>query len=121
MTVSYVDFTPSPLVNFRFQAVLDGVQYTVVVTYNVFGQRYYVNIYTVQGDLVMTRPMVGSPPGYDISLTAGMFTSTLVYRIGHQQFEISDTPLVYPTFGTPSGYLLDANLQPFVLNQSLLA
>ncbi|HET8686132.1 MAG TPA: hypothetical protein VFM18_05635 [Methanosarcina sp.] len=121
MTTTYVDFTPSPLVNFRFQAILDTVPYNVVVTYNVFGKRYYVNIYTVQGDLVMTRPMVGSPPGYDISLTAGMFTSTLVYRIGHQQFEISDIPLTYPDFGTFSGYMLDANLQPFVLNQSMLA
>lgn len=120
MTITYTNFTPSPLTNFRFPVLLDGTQYNVVVTYNVFGQRYYVNIYTTQGGFVMSRPMVGSPVGYDISLTAGMFTSTLVFRQDHNQFEVSDAPISYPNFGKIPDYVLDGNLQPFVLDQSIL-
>lgn len=121
MTINYVDFVPSSLAPFQFQTILDGVQYNVTVTYNIFGQRYYVNIYTVQGSLVLTRPMIGSPIGYDVSITAGMFKSTLIYRSTHKQFEISDTPISYPNFGKVPDYLLDGNLGAFILDQSVLS
>jgi hypothetical protein len=88
----YVNFQPTDTGPFQFQATLDGTQYNIVVTYNVYGQRYYVNIYSTQGTLIVARPMVGSPTEYDISLTKGYFTSTLVYRTSNQQFEISATP-----------------------------
>jgi len=88
----FIDFEPTEDNPFQFQAVFDGVQYNVVVTYNLFGQRYYVNIYSTQGALIVSRPMVGSPSQYDISLTNGYFTSTLVYRTKNNQFEISATP-----------------------------
>ena len=88
----YINFQPFDTGPFQFQATLDGTQYNIVVTYNVYGQRYYVNIYSTQGALIVARPMVGSPTEYDTSLTKGYFTSTLVYRTSNQQFEISATP-----------------------------
>ena len=63
--------------------------YNVVITWNVYGQRYYVNIYDAGNTLIVSLPLIGSPAGYDISLTAGYFASTLVYRAALQQFEIS--------------------------------
>lgn len=55
-----VAFTPSPLQPFQFQATLDGQQYTVIVTWNIFGQRWYINIYSLNGVLVAVLPLIGS-------------------------------------------------------------
>lgn len=82
-------FTPTASAPFQFQPTLDGALYTAIVTWNVFGRRYYLNLYTLQGIRVFTVPLVGSPLDYDISLTAGYFASTLVFREPSQQFEVS--------------------------------
>lgn len=87
MTTIY-DFSPSPTSNFTFQPTFDGEVYTVIVNWNLFGQRYYINIYTLQGALVACVPLIGSPPEYNISMTGGYFTSTLVYRVANAQFEV---------------------------------
>lgn len=84
-----INFNPSPTANFQFIATLDGKDYNVIVNWNLYGQRYYVNIYTLQNSLVVCTPLIGSPPDYDISLTKGYFTSTLVYRAQNRQFEVS--------------------------------
>ena len=115
MTTTCVDFQPSSLANFQFQAVLDGNSYNIVVTWNIYGERYYVNIYTSAGTLVLCKPLIGSPLGYDISITKGYFTSTLVFRDENQQFEISDAPLTYPDFAARNIYMLDVYGNPIIL------
>ena len=155
-------FLPSNTAPFQFQPTLDGDVYTVVVTWNLFGRRYYANVYQLDGTLVVSLPVIGSAGGvgissivwgggkvtvttavphgyrvtstvavtisgcapdafngrydcaitgpttffyllandpgtftllgvasYDISLTAGYFDSTLVFREAAQQFEVS--------------------------------
>ena len=84
-----IPFNPSPTENFQFTATLDGNDYNVIVNWNLFGARYYLAIYTFQGALVVLLPLIGSPLNYDISLTKGYFTSTMVYRVSNSQFEIS--------------------------------
>lgn len=84
-----VAFTPSATANFQFQATFDGVAYNVIVTWSLYGLRYYVNIYTTQGALVACVPLIESPDNRDISMTAGYFTTTLVYRASLNQFEVS--------------------------------
>jgi hypothetical protein len=86
---TFVNFVPSNTQPFQFQAILDGGAYTVVVRWNLFGQRYYLDISDINGELVLSIPMVGSPVGYDISLVDGYFESTLIWRVGAGQFEIS--------------------------------
>ncbi len=82
-------FSPSQTAPFQFQPTLDGQVYTVTVPWSLFGQRYYVNIAQLDGTPVALLPLIGSPPDYDISLTAGYFNSTLVYRVSTGQFEVS--------------------------------
>ena len=72
-------FTPSPNAPFIFQASLDGTAYNVTVLWNVFGQRWYVQVTDQNNTLVFFRPMVWSPPGTPISLTAGYFASTMTF------------------------------------------
>lgn len=81
-------FTPSNNSNFQFQVTLDGSQYNIIVNWNIYGERYYVNIYDVNNTLVVCLPLIGSPLNYNISLTAGYFTTQLVYRIQNNQFEV---------------------------------
>ena len=85
---TFIDFIPPADVPFQFQPSLDGVTYNVSVTWNLFGQRWYANIYTVQGVLIVSLPMIGSPPSYDISLTAGYFATKLIFRQADNRFEI---------------------------------
>lgn len=83
-----VQFNPSSTANFQFQATLDGQNYIVIVTWNLFGQRYYVNIYNTSGVLILAMPMIGSPADFDISMTAGYFTTKLIYRVKSNNFEV---------------------------------
>lgn len=86
---TFVPFVPSAQSPFTFMATLDGNAYNVIVTWNYYGQRYYVNIYTIQGDLVVSIAMIGSPDEYDISMTAGYFESELIFRVSSNTFEIT--------------------------------
>ncbi len=82
-------FSPGANQNFSFQPTLDGQQYSAVITWSLFGQRWILNLRTLQGSLVLQKPLTGSPNGYDINLVAGYFTtSTLVYRAPTNNFEV---------------------------------
>ena len=84
---TYVNFTPSTNALFQFQATLDGNLYNVVITWSLAGQRYYINVYALDGTLIVAKPLVGSPLDYDINLVWGLFTnSTLIYRAPSRQF-----------------------------------
>jgi len=85
-----VNFNPNAFANFQFNPTLDGVTYVAICTWNLYGQRYYINIYDNNGTLIMSRPIIASPNDYDINLLFGYFqTSTLVYRASSNNFEIS--------------------------------
>ena len=60
MTTTYTQFTPTTNTAFSFQATLDGESYNVVLTYNLVGQRYYVTIYDLSGNLIVSRGLVTS-------------------------------------------------------------
>jgi hypothetical protein len=90
MTTTFIDFVPTLTGPFQFRAVLDGESYTVIITWNLFGQRWYANIYTVDSVLLLSIAMVGSPLDRDISLTANYTTTMLVWRPARNQFEVID-------------------------------
>jgi hypothetical protein len=60
---SYYPFQPSSAGPFQFQPTLDGQQYIAVVTWNFFGQRFYLNLSDVSGNQVLSRAVIGSPDG----------------------------------------------------------
>lgn len=83
-------FSPSVNANFTFQPTLDGNVHDAIVTWNLFGQRFYLNLYDLSGALVVCRALVGSPNDQDIDLVGGYFTaSKMVFRQSSQQFEVS--------------------------------
>jgi hypothetical protein len=87
---TFVNLDPPPGKGFSFQATLDGASYTMNVTWNVFGQRWFISCLTVNGVLIFHLPVIASPNNGDINLLAGYFlTSTLVFRDSGQNFEIN--------------------------------
>jgi hypothetical protein len=92
-SVQVFAFAPSQAQPFTFQPVLDGAVYTVTAPWNLFGQRYYVTVRTLQGARVCTVPLIGSPNDYDINILGGYFTALLVFRADQQQFQVLTGPL----------------------------
>ena len=82
------NFRPVPGGAFTFTPTLDGKVYVATVTWNVYGQRWYLNLFDQNANLVLSLPLIASPRDVDISLTAGYFASTLVFRDTSQQFEV---------------------------------
>lgn len=62
-----IPFTPSTTSNFKFQATLDGQQYSIRIDWNLFGARYYLNIYDLSNNLIVSRPLIGTPLGYQLT------------------------------------------------------
>jgi len=85
---TYIKFVERSNQNFQFSATLDGVTYTLIVTWNLFGQRYYLTCYTLQGVVVFNVPLIGSPDNYNINLAAGYFKTPIIFRASSQSFEV---------------------------------
>lgn len=83
-----INFNPSRKSNFQFLATLDDENYNCVINWNLFGQRYYLNIFTLRNERILTIPLIASPNESNISLTAGYFTTSIVYRGPTNQIEV---------------------------------
>lgn len=82
---SYYPFAPSVNVKFQFQAVLDGQTYNIQVPWNTFGQGWYIYVYDLSNNLIVTRRVVGSPVGVNIeSVSWSHGFVTLVTSIPHR-------------------------------------
>lgn len=80
------NFTPSAVAPYSFQPTLDGAVYNAVVTWNLFGRRYYLNLYQLDGTLVACEALVGSPTGVvlqGISWASGLVTATTAQPHGY--------------------------------------
>ena len=64
--ITYTDFVPSQRVPFSFQPELDGQTYTAIITWNLFARRFYLNLYALDGTLVLATAVVGSPTGFTL-------------------------------------------------------
>lgn len=71
---TYTNFAPSTVAPFQFQATLDGEQYNVIVTWGLFGNgpaaispRYFINVYALDGTLIVCTALVGSPTALALS------------------------------------------------------
>lgn len=103
MTTVY-DFAPSAVSPFQFGPTLDGQQYNVTVTWLLFGKRYYVNVFALDGTLVVSLPLVGSPTGISLASLAwkaGKVTATTLEPHGFKP----GRPLTLTVSGaTPDGF-----------------
>jgi hypothetical protein len=89
MTI-FTDFAPTATAPFRFIPVLDGKPHTLIVTWGLAGQRWYVNLYDQTGALVFYLPLIGS--------TSAIETSSLTWDV--------TTQLVTITTDVPHGLII---------------
>lgn len=113
MATDYFTFTPQPTAPpFLFQPTLDGQDYLARVTWNVFGQRWYISLDTSNNQPVFMQAMVASPQlieaqtirwenGFAI-IEAGFPSS---FRIG-QSFNLTVSGFVPDAYNTPRALAL---------------
>jgi hypothetical protein len=90
MSTTYYTFTGNETTAPTFTPTLDGTQYNLVCKWNLYSQRWYAVITDSSGTLILCRPLVESPIGYDINILFGVFTSTtLVWRVDNGQIEVT--------------------------------
>lgn len=100
----YFNFVPSTSVAPQFQPTLDDQVYNAIMTWNLDGQRYYINLYQLDGTLVFCLPLVGSESGTNIvSLTwnQGVVTATTETPHGYAFGATMDLTI---SGATPDGY-----------------
>ena len=74
-------FAPTIQTPYSFKPTLDGQSYQAVVTWSLMGKRYYFNLFTLDGERVVTLPLIGSKGGYEIETVSwyhGFVTLTTV-------------------------------------------
>lgn len=89
---TYVQFAPDNTASppFQFNATLDGDNYIITTTWNVYAQGWYVNCFDTSGNIINSQPLIASPPSGDIALFPGIFsTSTVIYRESSNNFEVN--------------------------------
>ena len=99
-------FTPSNLTAPQFTPTLDGDVYTCTVTWNLFGQRYFVNCFDNQNNPVFSVPLVTSPKAKEISGLSWDAASLRAYVETKNPHGFRVGSVVVLTLGgtTPSGY-----------------
>lgn len=84
---TYFAFQPTAQQVFSFQPTLDGATYNVAVLWNFAAQRWYLRIQDLSGNLIVYRPLIGSPPTTllsNLSWTNGVVTATAPGRMGYR-------------------------------------
>jgi hypothetical protein len=103
MTTTF-DFRPSNLAPFQFQPTLDGTTYTCIVSWNLFGQRFYLDCYTLAGDLVFSQALISSPDGVQIqAISWAKGVATVTTNVPHG-LGIGLTANITISGTTPDGY-----------------
>jgi hypothetical protein len=67
MAKTFIDFVPSQIQAPLFNVTLDGNIYTAIITWNLFAQRYYITLMALDGTVILTQALVGSPIPISIS------------------------------------------------------
>lgn len=108
-----IDFVPSTAAIPTHTVTLDGASYTLTVTWNTFGERYFINLYDLSGNLIVSRPLIGSPPKQSASFAWSLGSAIVTCDAPHgvpigrlAQLTASDTSTgfdgVYPMLATSS-------------------
>jgi hypothetical protein len=90
---TYFPFQPTPAGAVQFGPVFDGNPYAAIVTWNLFGARWYLSLYAGNGVRVFTLPVVESP--------AGAILQALSWSLGR----------VSAVTAAPHGYAVGATVQ----------
>jgi hypothetical protein len=103
---TFFPFTPTGVAPFSFKPTLDGQEYQAVVTWSLFGQRYYISIYTLNQVLIVYLPVVGCPTGMQIENLSWDVDTSLVTAttLNPHGFNLAETIELTIAGATPTAY-----------------
>lgn len=78
-----VQFQPSNIEAFSFQASLGGAQYAITVLYNIFRPGYYVKVADLSGNLIIFRALTSSGPSIISQLSWSNGVATITSSLAH--------------------------------------
>ena len=104
-TTTFINFVPSkvPPAPF-FNATLDGSIYTITILWNLFAQRYYVQVQSLDGTIILYTALVGSPIGIDVSALSWANGTVTVTTITPHQIPIGQIVNVSLVGAIPDAY-----------------
>jgi hypothetical protein len=115
---TYTDFQPSTQQVSTFQPTLDGEVYVCTLTWNLFGQRYYINCSDLSGNLIFSLPLIGSPDGLAVeAITWDQSVVTVKTAVPHG-YRAGVTVNLTLAQTEPSGY--SGNFNMLVINDTEL-
>lgn len=97
-------FQPTLQAPFQFQPVLDGQNYNATVTWNLFGKRFYLNLFALDGTLVTSVPMVGSPTGFAIESMSWANGTVTVETVDPHSYKIGTVARLTISGCAPDAY-----------------
>jgi hypothetical protein len=97
-------FATTPQSPFQFQPTLDGTVYNVTVTWNLFGQRYYINVTTLGGELILCEPLIGSPSGLNLQALTWALGQSEATTVAPHGFAIGQTLALNVSGATPDAF-----------------
>jgi hypothetical protein len=110
-----VPFLPSNIKTYEFLVKLDGLDCKITTTWNVSAQRFYINVYQVDGSWIVTVPVISSPPSRSIqSVKFNPFQ--LVLEVVMVPPELWPIPLSPGGLATTPGTIMDYTLEGFSPN-----
>ncbi len=86
---TYIQFTPQPDRPFTFTAKVGSETLFASVPFNLYSNRYYVQLKDGKNQIVCFVPLIESPDGFDINLALPYSPGKLIYRASTRQFEAS--------------------------------
>jgi hypothetical protein len=128
MSITFFDFLPPPRSAFRFSPILEGATYAAVCTWNLFGRRWYLSLYSLDNRRILTVPMVGSPDPlmlvaatWDPIRRQGVVSTAVPHRVPIGAVVQRTVRGISPTSydgrfdlraTTPTGFVYDLNVDP---------
>jgi hypothetical protein len=97
-------FSPSPLQNATFNPVLGGQTYVATITWNVYGQRWYLNLSDSNGNPVITTAVVASQDPQGISAITWAENVVTVTTADPHWLPVGSKAILYLSGNTPDAY-----------------
>ena len=97
-------FNPSPLQNVTFNPTLGNNSYVATVTWNVFGQRWYLNLFDSLGNLLIETAVVSSQDPQTIESMAWAENEVTVTTTVPHGLPLGSSAELYLSGNSPDAY-----------------
>ncbi|EDG5391655.1 hypothetical protein DFQ87_22335 [Salmonella enterica subsp. enterica serovar Montevideo] len=84
-----IPFKPDGREPFQFTVRIGEYETFARVPFNLYANRYYLELKGSSGEVIVYTPLIASPDGYDVNLALPCSPGKLIFRESTNQFEVS--------------------------------